>query len=85
MCALLALYQALRIAVTFAVTTVPCTYPDRASYQIAVQTAQILVTCARYVSTGVSYLSGFSATPFSLPALSSPPSLPLVKSPLSLL
>ena len=35
MWALLALYQALRIAVTDAVATVPGTDPDRASYQIA--------------------------------------------------
>jgi hypothetical protein len=47
MWALLALYQALRIAITDAVTTVPGTDPDRASYQIAVQTAQILVTGVR--------------------------------------
>jgi hypothetical protein len=44
--ALLALYQALRTAVTDAVATVPGTDPDRASYQIAVQTAQRLVTGA---------------------------------------
>jgi Insertion element 4 transposase N-terminal/Transposase DDE domain len=56
--ALLALYQALRIAITDAVTTVPGTDPDRASYQIAVQTAQILVTGARNVTTGVTDLAG---------------------------
>jgi len=56
--ALLALYQALRIAITDAVTTVPGTDPDRASYQIAVQTAQILVTGARNVATGVTDLAG---------------------------
>jgi hypothetical protein len=44
--ALLALYQALRIAITDAIETVPGTDPDRASYQVAVQTAQILVTNA---------------------------------------
>jgi hypothetical protein len=44
--ALLALYQALRTAVTDAVATVPGTDPDRASYQIAVQAAQRLVTGA---------------------------------------
>ena len=58
MWALLALYQALRIAVTDAVTTVPGTDPDRASYQIAVQTAQILVTGARNVATGMTDLAG---------------------------
>jgi hypothetical protein len=47
MWALLALYQALRTAVTDAVHTVPGTDPDRASYQIAVETAQDLVTGAR--------------------------------------
>ena len=41
MWALLAVYQALRIAVTDAVQTVPGTDPDRASYQIAVETAQL--------------------------------------------
>jgi Insertion element 4 transposase N-terminal/Transposase DDE domain len=58
MWALLALYQALRIAITDAVTTIPGTDPDRASYQIAVQTAQILVTGARNVTTGVTDLAG---------------------------
>ena len=58
MWALLALYQALRIAITDAVATVPGTDPDRASYQIAVQTAQILVTSARNVATGVTDLAG---------------------------
>ena len=57
MWALLALYQALRIAITDAVATVPGTDPDRASYQIAVQTAQILVTGARNVATGVTDLA----------------------------
>ena len=47
MWALLALYQALRTAITDAVQTVPGTDPDRASYQIAVETAQDLVTGAR--------------------------------------
>ena len=58
MWALLALYQALRIAVTDAVATVPGTDPDRASYQIAVQTAQMLVTGARGIVTGTSDLAG---------------------------
>ena len=46
MWALLALYQTLRIAITNTVATVPGTDPDRASYQIAVQTARTLVTGA---------------------------------------
>ena len=57
MWALLALYQTLRIAITNAVATVPGTDPDRASYQIAVQTARTLVTNARGVATGASDLS----------------------------
>jgi len=48
--ALLALYQALRIAVTDAVQTVPGTDPDRASYQIAVDVAQNMVTTAAGVT-----------------------------------
>ena len=52
MWALLALYQALRIAITDAVETVPGTDPDRASYQIAVETAQTLVTGARNIAGG---------------------------------
>ena len=58
MWALLALYQALRIAITDAIETVPGTDPDRASYQIAVETAQVLVTGAHGVATGVSDLAG---------------------------
>jgi hypothetical protein len=58
MWALLALYQALRIAITDAVETVPGTDPDRASYQIAVETAQDMVTGARGVITGASDLAG---------------------------
>jgi hypothetical protein len=46
MWALLALYQALRIAITDAVQTVPGTDPDRASYQTAVETATTLITQA---------------------------------------
>jgi hypothetical protein len=46
MWALLAVYQALRTAVTDAVQSVPGTDPDRGSYQIAVETAQNLVTTA---------------------------------------
>ncbi len=49
MWALLALYQALRVAVTDAIETVPGTDPDRASWQIAVDTAQTLVTSARNI------------------------------------
>ena len=58
MWALLALYQALRIAITDAVATVPGTDPDRASYQIAVQTAQATVTQARGVVTSSFCLAG---------------------------
>jgi hypothetical protein len=46
MWALLALYQALRIAITDAIQASPGTDPDRASYQIAVQTAATLATSA---------------------------------------
>ena len=48
--ALLALYQALRTAVTDAVATAPGTDPDRASYQAAVDTARDLVTTARNIT-----------------------------------
>lgn len=58
MWALLALYQALRIAVTDAIVTVPGTDPDRASYQIAVQAAQNMVTQARNILTGADDLAG---------------------------
>ncbi len=58
MWALLALYQALRIAVTDAITTIPSLDPDRASYQIAVQTAQNLLTGARNIITGTIDLTG---------------------------
>ena len=50
MWALLALYQALRTAITDAVQTMPGTDPDRASYQTAVETAQDLVTGARNIT-----------------------------------
>ena len=56
--ALLALYQALRTAVTDAIETVPGTDPDRASFQIAVETAATLVTSARNIITGVTDLAG---------------------------
>jgi Transposase DDE domain len=58
MWALLALYQALRIAITDALATVPGTDPDRASYQIAVQTAQDMVTQARNILTSAADLAG---------------------------
>ena len=44
MWALLALYQALRTAVTDAIQTMPGADPDWASYQIAAGTARTLVT-----------------------------------------
>ncbi len=50
MWALLALYQALRIAIADAIATTPGTDPDRASYQIAAETAQNLVTSARNIT-----------------------------------
>jgi hypothetical protein len=56
--ALLTLYQALRIAITGAIATAPGTGPDRASCQIAVDTAQMLVTGARNVITGTPDLAG---------------------------
>jgi hypothetical protein len=58
MWALLALYQALRIAITDAIATIPGTDPDRASYQIAVQTARDMVTQARNILTGAADLAG---------------------------
>jgi hypothetical protein len=58
MWALLALYQALRIAITDAIATVPGTDPDRASYQIAVETAQTLAAGARGIATGATGLAG---------------------------
>jgi Insertion element 4 transposase N-terminal/Transposase DDE domain len=47
--ALLALYQALRTAITDAVQSVPGTDPDRASYQVAIDAAQDLVLTARNI------------------------------------
>ncbi len=58
MWALLALYQALRIAITDAVATVPGTDPDRASYQIAAETAADLVTSASNIISGTPGLAG---------------------------
>jgi hypothetical protein len=56
--ALLALYQALRTAITDAVATIPGTDPDRASYQVAAETAQAMVTQARNILTGSDDLAG---------------------------
>jgi len=56
--ALLALYQALRIAITDAIQTVPGTDPDRASYQVAVQTAQDIATQARNILPGTDLAGG---------------------------
>jgi hypothetical protein len=59
MWALLALYQALRIAITDAIATMPGTDPDRASYhQVAAETAQNLVTSARNITGEPSDLAG---------------------------
>ena len=58
MWALLALYQALRIAITDAVATAPGTDPDRASYQAAVETAQTLVIGARNIAAEAGDLAG---------------------------
>ena len=58
MWALLALYQALRIAITDAIETMPGTDPDRASYQIAAETAQALVTTARNITGEPGDLAG---------------------------
>ena len=56
--ALLALYQALRTAVTDAVQSVPGTDPDRASYQIAVETARNLLTTAQNITDPGGDLTG---------------------------
>jgi hypothetical protein len=58
MWALLALYQALRTAVTDAVQSVPGTDPDRASYQVAVETAQNLLTTAQNITDPGGDLTG---------------------------
>ena len=58
MWALLTLYQALRTAITDAIQTVPGTDPDRASYQIAVETAQTQVTNASNITGGAGDLAG---------------------------
>jgi len=56
--ALLAVYQALRTAVTDAVQSVPGTDPDRASYQVAVQTAQNLIITAANITDPAGDLTG---------------------------
>jgi hypothetical protein len=56
--ALLAVYQALRTAVTDAVQTVPGTDPDRASWQVAVETAQNLTVTAANVTDPGNDLTG---------------------------
>jgi hypothetical protein len=58
MWALLAVYQALRTAVTDAVQSAPGTDPDRASWQAAVETAQDLVTTAANITDPGSDLQG---------------------------
>lgn len=58
MWAILALYQALRIATTDAVSTMPGTDPDRVNYTLAVQTAQDLATGARNVTDDTGDLVG---------------------------
>lgn len=56
--ALLALYQALRIAIADAIQSAPGTDPDRASYQAAVDAAQDLVITARNITGPTSDLAG---------------------------
>jgi hypothetical protein len=56
--ALLAVYQALRTAVTDAVQSVPGTDPDRASWQVAVETAQNLTVTAANITGGADDLRG---------------------------
>jgi hypothetical protein len=56
--ALLALYQALRTAVTDAVQSAPGTDPDRASWQITVETAQNLLTTAQNITDPGGDLTG---------------------------
>ena len=63
MWALLAVYQALRTAVTDAVQSVPGTDPDRASYQIAVETAQnLLITAQNITDPGGDLTGGIGRT-----------------------
>jgi hypothetical protein len=56
--ALLALYQALRIAITDAIQSVPGTDPDRASYKTAVAKARDLLIQARNITGETSDLTG---------------------------
>jgi hypothetical protein len=56
--ALLALYQALRTAITDAICSAPGTDPDRASYQAAVDAAQDLATTARNITDPDGDLTG---------------------------
>jgi hypothetical protein len=56
--ALLALYQALRTAVTDAVQSAPGTDPDRASWQITVETAQNLLITAQNITDPGGDLTG---------------------------
>jgi len=56
--ALLSVYQALRIAVTDAISTTPGIDPDQASWQVAVDTAQDLVTGARNITDQTGDLTG---------------------------
>ena len=49
--ALLSVCQALRTAVSDAVQSVPGTGPDRASYQVAIETAQNLVITAQNITS----------------------------------
>ncbi len=58
MWALLALYQALQIAITDTVAAVPGTDPARVSYQIALDTAQAMLTQPGGVITGTTDLAG---------------------------
>ena len=58
MWALLALYQALRTAVTDAVQSAPGTDPDRASWQITVETAQNLLITAQNITDPGGDLTG---------------------------
>jgi hypothetical protein len=56
--ALLALYQALRTAITDAIQAIPGTDPDRASYQAAADAAQNLLTTARNITDPGGDLTG---------------------------
>jgi len=56
--ALLALYQALRTAITDAIQAVPRTDPDRASYQAALDASRDLLTTARNITDPDGDLTG---------------------------